>query len=453
MIKISVLIPVYNVEIYLRQCLESVIGQTYANLEIICIDDGSTDGSGIILDEYAQQDARIRVLHKKNTGYGHSMNLALEMAEGDYIGIVESDDYISADMYEKMADVVHGEPDVLDVVKSNYYEFSEEAYVKREIIQEAWCGRVIKPEEYMSLFDIPCSIWSAIYRKDFLVRQNICFMETSGAAYQDTGFVFKTWITAEKIFLLNDAFVFYRKDNSGSSVNSSKKIFSVCEEIKEIERYMQEYHLHKFYQEGGKCINTFRMYIWNYYRLPLGVRAAFFVEMIQEFRKIAASPGLRREYWEERRWKELHTILNEPEKFFWESNRELMDMELDRFTIKNTIYQESVLEYLKKSEKIIIYGAGIYGRRVLEFLDRQGLRDKIFCFAVTDLKDNLTELDGIAVRLAGAVLKGASEAVVIVAVAEKRQQEILQLLKRMEFSKVIRVDREFLELLWRKEHV
>ncbi|MEZ3435941.1 MAG: glycosyltransferase [Lachnospiraceae bacterium] len=453
MIKISVLIPVYNVELYLRQCLDSVIGQTYTNLEIICIDDGSTDGSGRTLDEYAQRDARIRVLHKKNTGYGHSMNLALEMATGDYIGIVESDDYISDNMYDRMVKVLEEESTVLDIVKSNYYEFTEDACAKRQNLKEEWCGRVIKPEEYMSLFDIPCSIWSAIYRRDFLVRQNICFLETPGASYQDTGFVFKAWITAEKVFLLNDALVFYRKDNAGSSVNSSKKIFCVCKEIMEIERYMQEYQLRKPYQEGGKGINTFRMYMWNYYRLPLGVRAAFFVEMIQEFRKIERSPGFHREYWEECRWKEIHSILDDPEKFFWESNRELMDMELDRLTIKNTIYQESAVEYLKKSEKIIIYGAGVYGRRVLEFLDRQGLREKVFCFAVTDLTDNLTELDGIAVCPAGTLLEWGAEAVVIVAVAEKRQQEILQLLKRLEFSKVIRVDREFLEVLWRKDYV
>ena len=102
MAEISVLIPVYNVEDYLERCLDSVIGQTFSDLEILCIDDGSTDRSGKILDRYAEQDSRLRVIHKENSGYGNSMNLVLSLASGTYIGIVESDDYIEPDMYEKL---------------------------------------------------------------------------------------------------------------------------------------------------------------------------------------------------------------------------------------------------------------------------------------------------------------------------------------------------------------
>lgn len=447
MIKISVLIPVYNVEPYLRQCLDSVIGQTYTNLEIIGIDDGSTDQSGKILDEYAALDHRIKVVHKENRGYGHSMNLGLEMATGDYIGIVESDDYISDHMYEKMANVLQGHTATLDVVKSDYFEFSEDSCDKRNDIKEEWCNRVIKPEECMELFHIPCSIWSAVYRRDFLTQNHIRFMESPGASYQDTGFVFKVWIRAEKIFLLNDALLFYRKDNAGSSIHSSRKIFCICDEIEEIERYMKEYHLHKPYQECGKGINIFRMYIWNYYRLPTGVRAAFFVEMFRKFHEISRSLYFCREYWKEWSWNTIHAVLDDPEKFFWESNPELKELELDRFTVNKEIYVDHISEYLKKQDRIIIYGAGLYGRRVLEFLTRQGLKARVECFAVTDEQENAQEVDGIAVRPVRTLLKWKTSAAVIVAVSEKRQQEILQLLKGQKFSRLLRVDRKFLELL------
>jgi glycosyltransferase involved in cell wall biosynthesis len=98
--KISVIIPVYNVEPYIRKCLDSVVNQTYKNLEIICIDDGSTDCSGKICDEYATKDSRVKVFHKKNGGLSSALNVGLENFTGDYLGVVDSDDWTEPDMFE-----------------------------------------------------------------------------------------------------------------------------------------------------------------------------------------------------------------------------------------------------------------------------------------------------------------------------------------------------------------
>lgn len=100
MFKISVIVPVYNVETYLRECIDSIINQTYKNLEIILVDDGSTDSSPAICDQYAQKDRRILVIHKGNGGASDARNAGLDVATGDYIGFIDSDDYIEADMYE-----------------------------------------------------------------------------------------------------------------------------------------------------------------------------------------------------------------------------------------------------------------------------------------------------------------------------------------------------------------
>ena len=102
---ISVIIPVYNVEPYLRRCLDSVTGQTYAALEILLVDDGSTDGSGGICDEYAAKDVRVKVIHKKNGGAALARNAGLETASGGWIGFVDSDDYIESDPYEYLLDL------------------------------------------------------------------------------------------------------------------------------------------------------------------------------------------------------------------------------------------------------------------------------------------------------------------------------------------------------------
>lgn len=100
--KISIIIPVYNVEPYIRKCFDSVINQTYTNLDIICIDDGSTDNSGRICDEYAEKDNRIRVFHQSNGGLSSALNVGLKNFTGQYIGFVDSDDWIEQDMFETL---------------------------------------------------------------------------------------------------------------------------------------------------------------------------------------------------------------------------------------------------------------------------------------------------------------------------------------------------------------
>ena len=123
MCKVSILVPVYNVEAYLPKCLNSLIGQTLQEIEIICIDDGSTDSSGTILDEYAAKDKRIRVVHQKNGGYGKAMNTGLHLAQGEYIGFVESDDFAATEMFVQLyqAAVKYR----AQIVKSNYYRYWE----------------------------------------------------------------------------------------------------------------------------------------------------------------------------------------------------------------------------------------------------------------------------------------------------------------------------------------
>lgn len=120
---ISIIVPIYNVEKYLSKCIKSIINQTYKDLEIILVDDGSTDNSGKICDEFAIKDNRIKVIHKKNAGVSSARNQGLDKANGDYIAFVDSDDYIEKDMYEKMVNVMN-KYDV-DIVSCNYNHVNE----------------------------------------------------------------------------------------------------------------------------------------------------------------------------------------------------------------------------------------------------------------------------------------------------------------------------------------
>ena len=121
MIKVSIIVPVYNVEKYLCQCIDSLLNQTLEEIEVICVDDGSTDKSGQILDNYQTKDARVMVIHKENRGYGHTINVGLNNAKGEYVGIVESDDYVLPEMFETL--YLHAEKDQLDFVKSDFFLF------------------------------------------------------------------------------------------------------------------------------------------------------------------------------------------------------------------------------------------------------------------------------------------------------------------------------------------
>ena len=99
---LSIVVPVYNTEKYLKQCVDSLTSQTLNEIEIILVDDGSTDGSGAICDEYAAKDSRIKVIHKENGGLGFARNSGLEMAQGEFVGFVDSDDWVDLDFFEKL---------------------------------------------------------------------------------------------------------------------------------------------------------------------------------------------------------------------------------------------------------------------------------------------------------------------------------------------------------------
>lgn len=125
---ISVIIPVYKVEQYLHKCIDSVINQTYSNLEIILVDDGSPDNCGMICDEYSPKDSRIRVIHKGNGGLSDARNAGLDIATGDYIGFVDSDDYIASDMYEIL--LKNAQKNGADISLCGYYNEYEGGIIK-----------------------------------------------------------------------------------------------------------------------------------------------------------------------------------------------------------------------------------------------------------------------------------------------------------------------------------
>lgn len=143
--EISILVPICNVENYLDECLSSLINQTIKNIEIICLNDGSTDNSLSIIKKYAEKDNRIVVIDKENSGYGDTMNLGIRKAHGEYIGIVESDDFADPNMFQKLYDIAR-KKEKPDIVKSNFYyyftDLTEQSNLWNHNIGGVWSGEL-----------------------------------------------------------------------------------------------------------------------------------------------------------------------------------------------------------------------------------------------------------------------------------------------------------------------
>lgn len=228
--KVSIIIPTYNVEDYLRECMESVTRQTLKDIEIICINDGSTDGSLQILKEYADKDSRIVLVDKENEGYGVGMNIGLDKASGEYIGIVEPDDFVPLNMYEDLYGIA--KENDLDFVKADFYRFTRNSengnmeliYNHLDSTGENY-NQVINPFEKPYITKFIMNTWSGIYRREYIEKYHIRHNTTPGASFQDNGFFWQTFIYARRCMFIDKPYYMNRRDNPNSSVNNKQKVY------------------------------------------------------------------------------------------------------------------------------------------------------------------------------------------------------------------------------------
>jgi glycosyltransferase involved in cell wall biosynthesis len=236
------------------------------------------------MSEYAKKDGRIQIIDKPNEGYGKTMNRGIDAASGEYVGVVESDDWIKPDMYETLYKIA--KDNNADVAKSRFFLFDDKTGTN-EPTKDMFAARdveqVINPRWRPAIFYGPPSIWSAIYRRDFLNWHEIRFLESPGASYQDVGFNFKVWAMADRVWLTQKPLLHYRVGHSGQSVKSRYKAFCVCDEFGEIERYMKDKPA--MFQEVEKIFNGVRYEVWkwNLGRLDGGSREAFHKMFREDF--------------------------------------------------------------------------------------------------------------------------------------------------------------------------
>lgn len=233
---VSVIVPVYKVEKYIERCVESLLKQTLQDIEIILVDDGSPDNSGIICDKMQAADKRIKVVHKSNGGLSSARNAGLQIATGEYVGFVDSDDDVELDMYEKMYTIAKHEN--VDFVMSDYMRVLEsgKVYLKTlEIASGRYDKEKIRKEIYPQLimgenldYGPLLSVWHCLYRKEFLDKYQLHFDEEV------------RW-SEDNIF---SAFVGYYADSF---------------------YYMKGQGLYHYYQNPGTITTTYRRGAWQVY--------------------------------------------------------------------------------------------------------------------------------------------------------------------------------------------
>jgi glycosyltransferase involved in cell wall biosynthesis len=220
MTKISVIIPVYNVEKYLRECLDSVIHQTMKDIEIICVNDGSTDGSSDILNRYSMKDERFKIITQKNLGISVARNKGIESANGDYIAFIDSDDYLlNMDYYEKLytaCEKHNADIAVASIIRGNEKKSGYIYKVEEEKIATDY-------EKKLKICNIPESnfVWNKLYRRSKLLDSRIRFPE--GYLYEDVFVTCKLLFCMDKLVSVPNVVYFYRKRRNSVIKNRSVK--------------------------------------------------------------------------------------------------------------------------------------------------------------------------------------------------------------------------------------
>lgn len=319
--KVSILVPICNVECFLRECLDSLVNQSLRDIEIICINDGSTDNSLPIIREYERRDERIVVIDKPNSGYGDSMNKGIELARGEYIGIVESDDFASLDMFETL--YCEAAKNDLDVVRSNYYAHrtGEDSSCDYLVENLAVCGsynKVFHPIDDPRVFMCQPAIWTSIYKKSMLDKEEVRFLPTPGASFQDTAFYFKAFYAADRVKLLKDGYLHYRIDNASSSVKNQNKLFCVCDEYAEVWDYAKrdrdKFQIIKYWIPRQQ----YEGYLWNLNRLAPELQQLFYPRYVEEFSKIKEAGLIDSDRFDPRTLARLNRMTNDSEAYFLE---------------------------------------------------------------------------------------------------------------------------------------
>ena len=274
---LSVIVPVYNTERYLTTCLESILDQIYSNIEVIVVDDGSTDESGKICDEIAKRDSRVTVIHKDNAGLSSARNIGIQVASGKYIAFVDSDDFLDRNCYKKNIDLL--EKYDADVCCYDIFElYPENITVDRHLGELSGC--FYAHEFLKELFALWPLVWAKVYRRDFLNFHGLRFID--GILYEDNPFVLGMWIRNPKIVILNEHLHYYRMQRPGAITGSGQP--KTSDVFKMMDFVESDFKNNGFDREFLYLIKwSIGNIFWLYSLTPDNLKRAYARKMIAQF--------------------------------------------------------------------------------------------------------------------------------------------------------------------------
>lgn len=314
---ISVLMPSLNVEPYIRACLKSVVEQTLRDIEIICIDAGSTDGTLEIIREFADRDRRIKVILSDKKSYGRQMNLGLDACRGRYVAIVETDDLVPLEMFQDLVKCANRVS--ADLVKADFYRFTENPdgtlnkTLNRLTSDRSLYNRVVNPTEERQVFRLIMNTWSGIYRASFLRMHDIRHNETPGASFQDNGFWFQTFMWAKRAYFVDRPYYLNRRDRAESSVFNTSKMWAMRDEYDFVRKVIDCHAetlgtfvpLCNYYRFCGYFYNT----LW---RISPDKRTDFLEFFSSQFRQLCNMCEIDRALFTGQEWQSLEMIMFSP---------------------------------------------------------------------------------------------------------------------------------------------
>lgn len=405
MTKISIIIPIYNGEQYLESCIKSVLNQTLEDLEIICVDDGSTDGSAQVIAHLMSKESRIRLLHQKNRGAGAARNLAIENAEGRYVAFLDADDsYLDRNALEQM--VALCEENHVPACASLRKLIKGEEVICDPLFQNVKKSMVLNYLDYQ----IDYNYQDFIFLRRHLTEYGLCFPDYR--RFQDPPFLVKALFYAEK-FIIADTYLYGYRVSDMSPKFNGKSVCDLLHGLIDNLVFAREHELDKLFQ------NTIQRLEFEYKHI---------------FYKNISQSGLA------------------SLKLFMQANQIICDQKNEpdymikplRGLLKNMYqYGKKILEKTESEDEIVLYGAGQFGQLFFQYLKKYNLSDRVFAFVVSDLNNNQNRIAGIPVITLQELKKEEKEIFMFVTVRENIQKEVKKYLEKNQYRNYELVDDDF----------
>ena len=390
---VSVIMPSLNVVKYIDECIQSVLNQSLKEIEIICVDAGSTDGTYERLKEYETNDSRVRVILSDKRSYGYQVNLGIKESNAKYIGIVETDDYVDENMFDILYN--RAEDNNLDFVKADFtflYDFDGYyLYKPAKLFDEntnKFYNKVIQPLDCTYLYFHDFNVWKGIYNREFLIENDVMFNESAGASFQDIGFQQLLLYYAKRCMYIPEKLYYYRFGHMTNSSVSPKLLQFVKQEFGHLLdnklNGMTGRKIELIYQKMG-------LDLWSQYNVLIdlngsGVKKEDVDQCYQWIKQklfIALNNGIVKSIdMNQTTWKQITFLLDDKEAY---TDKYLAMIQAKTDRIKSKLGKINV-----------IWGCGVYGMEALNFCKKYGYD----CIALIDNNSKLwgRKISGIEVK-------------------------------------------------------